>query len=337
MLIPELLKQGDLIGVPAPSDGSNCLEKEKRFLNAKKRLEDLGYQVKLSDNIFNSVRGRSSSAIKRANEINDMFQDKNIKIMLCAAGGDFLIEILPYIDYNLIKNNPKWLIGFSDPTGLLYSITTKCDIATIYGTNFGNLGSKELDKSQENFLEIITGNLLTEHSYDLYEETRLERITGLEGYNLTEKVIWKTLDNKDVVVTGRIIGGCLDVISTIAGTKYDGIKEFNHKYKDDGLIWYFDNCELSFEETIRVLFKLHELDYFRYAKAIIFGRFGSNQTSYDYTVKTCLEDSIINKLNIPIIYDADISHKGPCLNIINGVITTIEVKNNKGLITFKLD
>ena len=247
MLIPEFLKQGDLIGVPAPSDGSNCLEKEKRFLNAKKRLEDLGYQVKLSDNIFNSIKGRSSSAIKRANEINDMFKDKNIKIMLCAAGGDFLIEIMPYIDYNLIKNNPKWLIGFSDPTGLLYSITTKCDMATIYGTNFGNLGSKELDKSQENFLEIITGNLLTEHSYDLYEETRLERITGLEGYNLTEKVIWKTLDNKDVVVTGRIIGGCLDVISTIAGTKYDGIKEFNHKYKDDGLIWYFDNCELSKE------------------------------------------------------------------------------------------
>ena len=337
MLIPEFLKQGDLIGVPAPSDGSNYFEKEKRFLNAKKRLEDLGYQVKLSDNIFNSVRGRSSSAIKRATEINDMFQDKNIKIMLCAAGGDFLIEILPYIDYNLIKNNPKWLIGFSDPTGLLYSITTKCDMATIYGTNFGNLGSKELDKSQENFLEIITGNLLTEHSYDLYEETRLERITGLEGYNLTEKVIWKTLDNKDVVVTGRIIGGCLDVISSIAGTKYDGIKEFNYKYKDDGLIWYFDNCELSFEETIRVLFKLHELDYFRYAKAIIFGRFGSNQTSYDYTVKTCLEDSIISKLNIPIIYDTDFSHKGPCLNIINGVITTIEVKNNKGLITFKLD
>ena len=337
MLIPEFLKQGDLIGVPAPSDGSNYFEKEKRFLNAKKRLEDVGYQVKLSDNIFNSVRGRSSSDIKRATEINDMFQDKNIKIMLCAAGGDFLIEILPYIDYNLIKNNPKWLIGFSDPTGLLYSITTKCDMATIYGTNFGNLGSKELDKSQENFLEIIKGNLLTEHSYDLYEETRLERITGLEGYNLTEKVIWKTLDNKDVVVTGRIIGGCLDVISTIAGTKYDGIKEFNYKYKDDGLIWYFDNCELSFEETIRVLFKLHELDYFRYTKSIIFGRFGSNQTSYDYTVKTCLEDSIISKLNIPIIYDTDFSHKGPCLNIINGVIATIEVKNNKGLITFKLD
>ena len=337
MLIPEFLKQGYLIGVPAPSDGSNYFEKEKGFLNAKKRLEDLGYQVKLSDNIFNSVRGRSSSDIKRATEINDMFQDKNIKIMLCAAGGDFLIEILPYIDYNLIKNNPKWLIGFSDPTGLLYSITTKCDMATIYGTNFGNLGSKELDKSQENFLEIIKGNLLTEHSYDLYEETRLERITGLEGYNLTEKVIWKTLDNKDVVVTGRIIGGCLDVISTIAGTKYDGIKEFNYKYKDDGLIWYFDNCELSFEETIRVLFKLHELDYFRYTKSIIFGRFGSNQTSYDYTVKTCLEDSIISKLNIPIIYDTDFSHKGPCLNIINGVIATIEVKNNKGLITFKLD
>ena len=53
------------------------------------------------------------------------------------------------------------------------------------------------------------------------------------------------------------------------------------KYKNDGIIWYFDNCELSKEELIRTIWKLNELDYFKYAKAIIFGRFGSNQTSYD--------------------------------------------------------
>lgn len=52
---------------------------------------------------------------------------------MCASGGEFLLEILPYIDFDLLKNNPKFVCGFSDPTGLLYPITTKCDIATIYG------------------------------------------------------------------------------------------------------------------------------------------------------------------------------------------------------------
>ena len=134
MLIPEFLKQGDLIGVPAPSDGSNCLEKEKRFLNAKKRLEDLGYQVKLSDNIFNSVRGRSSSDIKRATEINDMFQDKNIKIMLCAAGGDFLIEILAMYNADEIsvqEFKENYLLDDQDYFGILTYILDTTNLAKL--------------------------------------------------------------------------------------------------------------------------------------------------------------------------------------------------------------
>ena len=90
------------------------------------------------------------------------------------------------------------------------------------------------------------------------------------------------------------------------------------------------------EETIRVLWKLNELNYFKYTKGIIFGRFGTNTTLYNYDTKTCLQDSIVSSLNIPIIYDADISHKAPCMTIINGSISTITVKNNKGTISFEL-
>ena len=170
----------------------------------------------------------------------------------------------------------------------------------------------------------------------MYEENSFETKTGLEGYNLTEKVYWNTLENKEVFVKGRIIGGCLDIISSLAGTKYDGINLFNEKYKNDGIIWYFDNCELSMEETIRTLWKLNELNYFKYTKCIIFGRFGQNITNLDYDVKNCLEDSVLSNLNIPIIYDADISHKSPCLTIINGSIATINVKDGKSTINFEL-
>lgn len=336
MIYPNFIKQKDYIGIPAPSQGASNDKKKNKFLNAKKNLEEMNYKLILSKNLFQSDRGRSADAKIRAKEINDMFQNKDIKMLLCATGGDFLIEILPYINFDIIKNNHKLIAGFSDPTGLLYPITTKYDIATIYGQNFSSLGTERLHQSQEDFLEIIKGNLIEQHNYELYEKDYPETITGLEPYNLTEKVYWKTLDNKKITIKGRIIGGCLDIISEIAGTKYDGINQFNEKYQNDGIIWYFDNCELSKEETIRTLWKLNELDYFKYTKGIIFGRFGTNTTYYDYNVKTCLVDSVISKLNIPIIYDADITHKSPCMTIINGSIATINVQEGKSTISFEL-
>lgn len=336
MIYPKFIKQNDCIGIPAPSAGAGVIEKKNKLLNAKNNLENLGYKLILSDNLFKCDKGRSATAKIRAKEIKDMFENKDIDMILCATGGDFLIEILPHIDFDIIKNNPKLIAGFSDPTGLLYPLTTKYDIATIYGQNFSPFGTENLHQSQKDFLEIIKGNLIEQHSYDLYEKDYQEKITGLEDYNLTEKVYWQTLDNQPVSLKGRIIGGCLDIISELAGTKYDGINEFNEKYKNDGIIWYFDNCELSKEETIRTLWKLNELNYFKYTKGIIFGRFGVDTTYYNYDVKTCLEDSVINNLNIPIIYDADITHKSPCMTIINGAIATINVKDGKGTIFFKL-
>lgn len=336
MLYPKFIKENDCIGVPAPSAGAGLIEKQNKMNNAKKNLESIGYKLILSDNLFECNKGRSASERKRAEEINNMFANENIDMILCATGGDFLVEILPYINFDLLKENPKFVAGFSDPTGVLYPITTKYDIATIYGQNFGSFGTDKLHQSQKDFLEIIKGNLIVEHSYDLYEENHLEKVTGLEGYNLTEKFYWHTLDNKPVSLKARIIGGCFDIISELAGTKYDGINEFNKKYKDDGIIWYFDNCELSKEETIRTLWKMNELGYFKYTKGIIFGRFGVDTTYYNYDVKSCLQDSVLNKLNIPVIYDADISHKSPCLTIINGSVATIEVKEGKGIISFEL-
>lgn len=335
MIYPKFIKENNCIGVPAPSAGADCQERINKSLNAKDTLENLGYKLILSKNLLKCEKGRSAPAKERAKEINDMFSNKEIDMILCAAGGEFLVEILPYIDFDIIKENPKFIAGFSDPTGLLYPITTKCDIATIYGQNFTSFGTETLHQSQIDFLDIIKGNLKEEHSYDLYENEYVEKKTGLENYNLTEKVYWNTLDNKPATIKGRIIGGCFDLISSLAGTKYDGINSFNEKYKNDGIIWYFDNCELSKEETIRVLWKMNELNYFKYAKGVIFGRFGVDTTYYNYSVKSCLEDSILKELNIPIIYDADISHKAPCLTIINGAIADVNVKNGKAKIVFE--
>ena len=337
MIYPSFIKENSVIGVPAPSAGANNVQRKNKYNNSKAYLESLGYKLILSDNLFKDIKGRSAPAIERAKEVNDMFSNKDIDFILCASGGEFLVEMLPYVNFELLKSNPKYVAGFSDPTGLLYPITTKYDIATIYGQNFNSFGADIKYQCEKDFLEIIKGDKLEEHSYELYEEVSPERITGTEPSNLTEKVYWKTLDEKAVSVKGRIIGGCFDLISELIGTKYDGMENFNEKYKNDGIIWYFDNCELSMEETIRTLWKMNEFDYFKYTKCIIFGRFGVNVSYCDYDVKSCLEDSVISKLNIPIIYDADISHKDPCLTIINGSIATVNVRDGKASISFELN
>lgn len=337
MKYPSFLKDNATIGVPAPSDGGKNKKKANKYKHSIKYFEDNGYKLKVSKNLFSSTMARSADAKTRGKELNEMFKSKDIDFILCATGGEFLLECLPYVDFDLIQNNPKFVAGFSDPTCLLFPITTKYDIATIYGSNFGAFGMEKFSQSQYDFLDLIKGKRFNFKSYSLYENERPKTVTGLEPYNLNKRVKWKTLNGKDVKLEGRIIGGCFDLISEIAGTKYDGMKEFNEKYKKDGIIWYFDNCELSMEETIRVLWKMNEFDYFKYCKGVVFGRFGVERSWCDYDTKKCLEDSILNELKIPVIYDADISHKPQSLPIINGSIATIECKNNKGTISFRME
>lgn len=338
MIYPNFLSNGSCIGVPAPSSGAYDYLHVIKYANSKSKLEKMGYKCILSENINKSEMARSASAEERADEFNNMIEDENIDFLMCAAGGEFLVEILPYINFDEIVKKPKFVQGFSDPTGLLFPITTKYDIATIYGNNFGQYGVEEYDRSVTENLQILQGNVVEQKSYEMYENERanIENLTGLEGYNFTDKVEWKILSGEDILIKGRIIGGCLDIISEIAGTKYDGTDRFIEKYKNDGIIWYFDNCELSKEDLIRTLWKLNEFGYFKYTKGIIFGRNGVETSCLKYTMNTALKDSVLFKLNVPIIYDADISHKGPCMTIINGAIATVESKDGKGKIRFEL-
>lgn len=336
MIYPSFLKKGDLIGVPAPSSGAYDEPHINRFISSKKKLENMGFNCVVSKNINNGEKCRSASAQERAKEINDMFSDANINFILCAAGGEFLVEMLPYVEFERMLNNPKFVQGFSDPTGLLFPLTTKYDIATIYGNNFGEYGAEEYDRSVSDSLEIMQGNIVEQENYEMFENEGTEYVTGLEGYNFTDKVEWKVLNGSSAEMKGRIIGGCLDLIAELAGTKYDGTAQFAEKYKEDGIIWYFDNCDLSMEELIRTFWRLNELGYFKYTKGILFGRSGNNNSFLGYTIEEVLKDSVVSKLGFPIIYDADVSHKGPCLTIINGAIATIESKDGKGKIKFEL-
>jgi len=335
MIYPEILKENDVIGVTAPSDGVAEEIDLFRLNNAIRKFKSLNYKIKETRDVRKSVKGKSAPSKIQAQELEELFQDEEVKCIICAGGGDFLLEMLSEVDFDIIKQNPKWLQGYSDPTGLLFTITTNLDIATIYADNFKAFGMEPWHKSLENNLKILEGNIIKQESFELYESKRVDKVIGDEGYNLDSPILWENVNSEDVSVTGRMIGGCIDVISELFGTRFDKTKDFIQKYKEDGIIWYFDNCEMTSEQLIRTLWRFEDNGWFENTKGIVFGRSGLEASYYNISFKEAVL-RVLGDLNIPIIINADIGHVSPRMTIINGALCNVISKNGKGQIMFEL-
>ena len=334
MIYPKFLTVGGTIGVCAPSDGIVDALKLKRVDNAYCHFTNKGYFVQETESVRNSQNGRSAPFKTRASEIEELFLNSEVDWIVCATGGDFLMECLPAVNWNVILQNPKWIQGYSDPTGLLFFITTSLDIATIYGSNIGPFGMEEWHESLQNNLDIVCGKSLVQHSFSLYEGNSVSYETGLEGYHLDSLVSWKNIiGGDDIQLEGRMIGGCIDVLLDLFGTPFDHVREFTEKYKNDGIIWYFDNAELSNDQLVRGLWKLKVGGWFQYTKGILFGRSFMDTSYYDIS----LEDSIrmsLEELNCPIIMDVDFGHVAPRVTIISGAMGIVHSSGGRGSIEF---
>ena len=135
MILPDKLKKGDTIGVVAPSGpvlDFNVPEIEK----AKEMVENVGFKVKYSKNLFSNTFGYSASPIEKAEDINDMFKDKEIKMIWCAKGGNNSNSTFEYLDYETIKKNPKIICGYSDITSITNIITEKTGLVTFSRNKF---------------------------------------------------------------------------------------------------------------------------------------------------------------------------------------------------------
>lgn len=324
MLYPKFLEKNDIIGITAPSQGvGNNLKSFEKSLN---NLRKYGYNIKETESVRNKGI-TSTTGEKRSVELDELITDKNVKMIICASGGDFLVDMLPFVNWDNIRKNPKWIMGYSDPTALLYITTTKLDIATLYGCNAGSFDQTNLHDCLKNNLKILSGNILEQKSFKLYQKNWLEET---DGYNLTEPVYWESLNAEEIDITGRIIGGCLDCLKDLIGTPYDCTKTFIEKYKEDGIIWYFDVCELSVEVFYRTLFQMKEAGWFKYMKGMIVGRVAIPSCFY----KDLSYQGALKKLfpNIPLIFNADIGHVPPKMTVINGSMACIRCKNGEGVL-----
>ncbi len=196
MIIPKSLKIGDTIGVIAPSSpivGDNIEELDQ----AKEIIEKLGFKVKYSKNIFSNTNNYSATAREKADDINEMFADKDVKMIWCAKGGNNSNSTFEYIDYDNIKKNPKIICGFSDITSLTNMITEKTGLVTFSGTNFKTVATDETDYSLKEVLKrFVDGSLELGEKEDEYQTIQAG------------------------IAEGQLIGGNLNLTSGMVAGKY---------------------------------------------------------------------------------------------------------------------
>lgn len=316
--------QKNTIGICAPSAGVG--HKLESFDLSLTFLKSHGFEIIETDSVrVNNIR--SADGKTRGNEFNSLVKNETVGIILSASGGDYCCEMLDYIDRQAIKDNPKWICGASDPTSILYYVTTKLDIATIYGVNAGTFDWRPIHPFQENAASILRGDIAWQKSFDLYDACRN---FSKDGPSLDTPVKWLcSVDN--LSVKGRLIGGCLDVIESIIDTDYDGTADFVGRYGNDGIIWYFDVFDMTPAKIIEVMTCFENKGYFKGTNAVLWGRtmFLGDYTDDDY-VKAISD--FFNQLGIPYIYNSDIGHVKPCMTLINGATAVVECDNGAGTI-----
>lgn len=333
IIYPQKIKKGDTLGITAVSQPAN----ESKIDLAIENIKELGLNVIETNNV-RQTGIVSSDGRKRAEELLELYKNPEVKYIIAARGGEFLMEMLPYLNNHrdVIKNNPKWIQGFSDPSLLNLYITTNFNIATINMENISEYAMKPRYKSIQNAIDFVFSEdeEFVQESFDKYQKEEFEE-GNLKGYNLTEENIYEC-DKSQVSFEGRIIGGCIDTFNLIAGTQMDNIKNFVSQFDEEGVIWYLDNCELSPCEFYRRLWYLDQMGYFKNVKGFLIGRsFMQLNDSDSFSFKSAVERAL-KKFEVPIVYNVDIGHIPPQMYVINGSYARFEYKDGKGKLIQKM-
>ncbi|MGM9913598.1 S66 family peptidase [Floccifex sp.] len=315
MIIPEFLHESDCIGITASSCG--ILDKKEKYIDSINNIKKQGFTIKETENVYTNGMV-SGSSLQRAKQFMDLIEDNQVKAIAIASGGDFLFDMLPFLDYEKIKNNPKWIIGSSDPTSLLFTITTNLNIQTIYSPCNMSGFNGQMHPSLYSFFDILKGKKVKQIQYDY-----CEKVSFSDSFDLRNE--W-TIINGPVDCTGTLIGGCIECLKDVIGTRFDHTKEFISQF--DHMIWYFDVFNMSAESLYLTLTQFKNAGWFTNCNAILIGKVAFESSfvglSYQQAIAQAIQD-------IPVIYRFDIGHVKPSFTMINGAKAHV-VYNQKGYI-----
>lgn len=298
-MLPKAIKKGDTIGVIAPSNV--ILEKDEEYIEKSKQLfEDLGYKVKFGKYVRENTLEYGATGKQKAEDINEMFNDKEVKAIFCVKGGEDSNSTFEYIDYEMIKNNPKIICGFSDNTSITNMIHEKTGLVTFNGPTFKSLTSWETDYS---FKEMIKR----------FQDKSLE--LGVEEDK------YKTL--QEGIVEGELIGGNLCLTTAMVAGKY--FLDFTDK------ILFVE--ELGFESAPNFVnhyfYHMKQNGVFDKIKGIWIGNY---EHESGIQIEKILLDVLDGEYNFPIIKSNNFGHCDKKTVIPIGIKARIDTSKDKKII-----
>ena len=342
MRYPKDLKKGDTIGVTAPSFGCTFEPYRSQLYSMMKTFKSMGYEVTPGENCFKDDGiGISTNPKGCARELQEMYASSGNDCLFSAGGGELMCETIQYLDFDELKSaRAKWFIGYSDNTNFTFLLNTILDTAAIYGPCAPAFGQKPWHPALQDAYAILTGEKKHVTGYRKWEKDSLKSAENpLATYNVTEDKKLRAYLNGELVdlenskvsslkLSGRLLGGCIDCLSTLVGTRFDRVASFNERYFEDGILWFLESCDLNPISLRRTIWQLDQAGWFATAIGFLIGRpyhFGEEAFGLDMYEAVI---GILKKYHVPILMDLDIGHLPPSVPIISGAKATVDVSGN---------
>ena len=303
------LKQGDTVGLITPGSYIDDEGLEKAVSN----IESLGLKVKLAKNI-RKVRGYTAGSVhERVSDIHQMFSDKSVNAVWCARGGYGCSSLLPHLDYELIKSNPKVFIGYSDITVLHQAIFKETSLVTFHGPV---ASSTFTDYTKKYFYSML-------FSKDVPPEV----VPSADNDLKSEKNVWyKPKTFKKGTSIGRLVGGNLSLINSLIGTQW----ELNYNNK----ILFLEDIGEAPYKIDRMLVQMNQVREFNSANAVVLGVFDDSEKPEDelsLTLEEMFSDNF-SDIKVPCSYGYSFGHISDQFTLPLGV--EVEVNSTKRTIKF---
>ncbi|MFN0256253.1 S66 family peptidase [Pedobacter ureilyticus] len=326
---PKSLKQGDTVATISLSWGG-AGELLHRYEIGKRRLQEVfGLNVVETKNALKSADYISKNPQARAEDLMEAFSDKSIKAIISNIGGEDSIRTLPYTDINVIRQNPKILLGFSDTT-VTHFACYKAGLTSFYGTSLlvglaenGEMHQYQIDDIKRTlFSSLPVGQIFQNKSgwtserlewFDKSLQNTKRKLTDSNGWNFLQA---------NTKVQGQMIGGCVEVLEFLKGTDY-----WLSKSDWTDKILFLETSEEMMPPTNfrRVLRNYAAQGIFEKISGLILGRPYNNKfvDEYNNILLQVIRDEQGNN-HLPIITEMDFGHTCPTFTIPYGVVAEID-------------
>lgn len=318
MTYPKKLVNGDEVRVIAPARSLKLISEDVRLI-ANKRFAELGLKLTFGVHVEECDEFCSSSVQSRIDDLHEAFQDTNVKAVITVIGGFNSNQLLEFIDWEIIKNNPKIFCGFSDITVLGNAMLAQTGLVSYYGPHYSTFGQKlHFEYTLENFKKA----LMQDDPYEIVQSGKWSDDLWFKDQKnrvLIESDGFFVINEGEC--QGTIIGGNITALASLKGTQY-------FPNMEDTVLFIEDDEEVLPHHFDRLLCSLIQLPGFKGVKGIVIGRF---QNASKMT-KKLLEKIIKTKysiLKIPVIADANFGHVDPKTTLPIGGRVRIKASKDK--------